>query len=346
MAQQTPAPGITARIPIWSPGEYTSLRGDTYQFAASDLQAAAAAYQPSIFRAPWVKGHPQVADPAYGWGDRLEWDGEYLWANSSQIDAGFADEVRAGRWGKISPTFFPPDHPDNPVPGVWYLKNIGWLGAHAPANKRLPSPEFADPESSLVVFAESLDAGQVDFSHPKPKEEPLMADTPATTADSDAAARREAAFAEREADLNRRAADIEQRETALQQQTTQRHHDDCAAFAEQLAGEGRILPCDQAFITELLNAIPADATVEFAEGDQKVTAATGQRLREFLSGLPVQVEFGELAPGGEKREAVAEFAAPAGYSVDRVRGELHRKAVTYQKQHPDVDYAGAVRAVI
>lgn len=155
--------GITARIPIWSSGEFTALNGEVYKFSEADLQASAGAYNPALFRAPWVKGHPKTNDPAFGWGDQLEWDGEYLWANSSQIDPAFAEEVRAGRWGKISPTFLSPNHPKNPVPGVWYLKNIGWLGAHAPANTDLPAPEFADGDADLVSFADGVSAELAEF---------------------------------------------------------------------------------------------------------------------------------------------------------------------------------------
>jgi len=150
MATPAPKQTLTARIPIWSAGTRTDRHGNAYEFSADDLAATAAAYSPGIFRAPWVKGHPQMADPAYGQAKALQWDGKLLWADSHQVDPEFAEEVRAGKWLNISPSFFPPNHKDNPVPGIWYLKNIGWLGAAAPANKELPPPEFAAADDGTI----------------------------------------------------------------------------------------------------------------------------------------------------------------------------------------------------
>lgn len=327
---------ITARIPIWSPGEYVSLAGETFAFADGDLAATADAYSPAKFRAPWVKGHPKVADPAYGWADGLEWDGHYLWADSGQIDAEFADEVRAGRWGKISPTFFPPNHPDNPQPGIWYLKNIGWLGAHAPANKQLPSPAFAEQEEGLVNFEHSISADLAEFSEsPDRQEESTMPDNDD----------REAQFAEREQTLNTREADLTTRENALHGREAAAHLVSCAEFAESYVKSGQVLPAWQAGLTAFLANLPEDQEVEFAEGDETVRKPSAAWFRSFIEALPVQVEFGEHAAGGGKDTEVVEFAAPQGYTVDKTRADLHSKAVAYQQQHPEVDYATAVAKV-
>jgi len=143
----------TRRLAIWSPGTFTSLSGDTFTFTAEDLAAIAEGYSPSAFAAPLVKGHPATDDPAQGWVERLEWDGEYLWAEAGRIDPVFAEEARAGRYAKVSPRFFLPDEPGNPTPGRYYLRHVGLLGAAAPANKGLPMAGFSEGQGT-VTFAD------------------------------------------------------------------------------------------------------------------------------------------------------------------------------------------------
>lgn len=404
MAIATPT---TARIPIWSPGRFTALDGRDYEFTPEDLAASAQAYSPAAFAAPWVKGHPASDDPAQGWARSLEWDGEYLWAESDRIDPAFAEEVRAGRWGKISPRFFLPDDPSNPVPGTYYLRHIGWLGAAAPANKRLPAPQFADPDgqvsfvdgpelpdpifadgaprwslrtladwarrlrehfiekdgrdaadkavpeyviteleaagqdpideamASIPGFAAPIESPEVPGGH-QPGDDPM--------ADENSAA--QVAFAEREAELQQRQADIDAREQRLAEQEAERHQAGCAAFADGLVNEGRILPADASFVAALLAGIPDDDQVSFADGDNQVTAAAAERLRDFLSRLPVQVDFAErAAPEADAAGAAgASFAAPAGYSVDPQQLERHNEIRAYQAEH-NCDYATAAAAV-
>jgi hypothetical protein len=310
--------GLSARVPIWSAGRFTALSGQEHEFSGADLAASAAAYDPARYRAPWVKGHPKVADPAEGWADRLSVENGLLFAESSQIDPAFAEQVRAGRFARISPTFFPPDHRDNPVPGVWYLKSIGWLGAHPPANKRLPAPAFAEGEGpDLVAPAEGRDTGPVEFAELDPtdiitpEEEPMPPEADPREA---AFAEREQALTEREASFAEREAQIAGREQRLAEQAREQHRGDCAAFADGLADQGRLLARDVPFVTELLAAIPADQEVSFAEGDGTVTAPTAERLREFLGRLPKQVDFAERSAhmgNGELAESDAQIGARA-----------------------------------
>ena len=70
------------------------------------------------------------------------------------MDAAFAETVAAGRFKKIFASFYSPDAPANPVPGVYYLRHVGFLGAQPPAVTGLRSPEFADNEAGVVEFAD------------------------------------------------------------------------------------------------------------------------------------------------------------------------------------------------
>ena len=141
-------------LQIFKPGRHTAVSGATLAFADSDLAASAAAYDPALFEAPIVVGHPRVDGPAYGWVKSLGFADGALEAEPSQVDPAFAEIVSAGRYKKISAAFFAPDAPTNPVPGVYYLRHVGFLGAVAPAVKGLRTPEFADSEAGIVEFSE------------------------------------------------------------------------------------------------------------------------------------------------------------------------------------------------
>jgi len=144
-------------IEIFKPGRHTAMSGQTLSFAASDLAATADAYDPSLFEAPLVVGHPTLDAPAYGWVKSVAvGDAGKLVATPHQLDAQFAEMVGAGRFKKVSASFFAPDAPNNPKPGVWYLRHVGFLGAAAPAVTGLKPVQFA-AEAAGVVTVEFSD---------------------------------------------------------------------------------------------------------------------------------------------------------------------------------------------
>lgn len=75
-------------------------------------------------------------------------------ATPDQVDPAFAEMVDKGSFKKISASFYHPDSPNNPVPGVYYLRHVGFLGAQPPAVKGLRPVEFADGEKGIVEFAD------------------------------------------------------------------------------------------------------------------------------------------------------------------------------------------------
>lgn len=143
-------------IHIFRPGRHTSMQGATIDFGEGDLIATAKAYDPTRHEAPLVIGHPRADAPAWGWVGDLTADEGGLFATPRQLDPAFAEMVRAGRFKKVSASFYTPDSPHNPVPGVYYLRHVGFLGAQPPAVKGLaPVPvNFAegDTEEGCVSF--------------------------------------------------------------------------------------------------------------------------------------------------------------------------------------------------
>jgi hypothetical protein len=141
------------QIQIFKPGKHTASSGVALSFTEADLKASASAYDPAKHEAPIVVGHPSHDAPAYGWVKSLSYaDG--LDAEPQQVDPAFAEMVDRGAFKKISASFYSPDSPNNPVPGVYYLRHVGFLGAQPPAVKGLRNPEFKDTETGVVEFTD------------------------------------------------------------------------------------------------------------------------------------------------------------------------------------------------
>jgi len=142
---------LSKPLHIFKPGTHTAMSGATLAFTEADLQASANAYDPAKHEAPLVVGHPKADAPAYGWVSRLAFTESGLQAEPHQVDATFAELVSAGRYKKISASFYPPESPANPVPGVYYLRHVGFLGAQPPAIKGLKQAEFADGDDCITI---------------------------------------------------------------------------------------------------------------------------------------------------------------------------------------------------
>ena len=147
---------------IFKPGRWTTMAGEVIAFSQADIEATARAYNPAVGKAPIVIGHPATDDPAQGWAGGLVANERGLFAEPTKVDPAFAESVRSGRYGTISAKFFRPQDPSNPVPGVWYLRHIGFLGAVTPAVKGLDDPAFTNVDDGCVCFQEGVAFGEWD----------------------------------------------------------------------------------------------------------------------------------------------------------------------------------------
>lgn len=311
---------------IFKPGRHTAMSGATLEFSATDLAASAHAYDPAKFEAPLVVGHPRLDAPAYGWVSRLTAGVSGLEAEPHQVDAAFADLVNEGRFKKISASFFMPDAPGNPVPGVFYLRHVGFLGAAAPAVKGLRSPEFSSDETGIET---------IEFS--------TAQETDAVTPEEKAAL--EAENAQLKAQLAESTARELAQAAAAKAQASAARHDRHASFCEALVTEGRLVPGLAPVIVATLDFVAdQEQVVEFAEGDTRKPLATA--LQDALKAAPKLIEFGEKSAdkSAQEKAATASFAAPQGMEVDAASLDVHNRALVYAETHK-VDYLTAVAAI-
>jgi len=153
------------KIEIFKPGRFTAADGTVIELSDEGLKAIAAAYDPKLHEAPLVIGHPKTDLPAHGWVKGLEFSesSKRLLADPDQVEPQFAEMVGAGRFKKISASFYLPDSPRNPAAPSpdgrkpFYLRHVGFLGAMPPAVPGLKSVSFGEDEAgtATVEFGES-----------------------------------------------------------------------------------------------------------------------------------------------------------------------------------------------
>lgn len=143
-------------IQIFKPGKHVAMSGAALSFSESDLAATAAAYDPAKHEAPLVVGHPRTDKPRFGGVGSLVYADGFLDATPKDVDTVFAEWVEKKYFNQISASFYSPDSPSNPVPGVYYLRHVGFLGAQPPAVKGLNQNglSFSDAEEGVVEFTE------------------------------------------------------------------------------------------------------------------------------------------------------------------------------------------------
>lgn len=363
----------TNAFKICRPGRHTDAHGTRLPITETDLVECAEAYSPELHEAPLVVGHPKMEAPAYGWVESLLVEDGQLLAVPRKVNVDFAEAVNSGAYPKVSASFYLKDAPNNPKPGVLYLRHVGFLGAAAPAIKGLGTVSFSEAEEGVLtvefgevsgwsvaaVFRrlrdwliaekglEEADKVLPDYlvkdvelqaAQPEPGETaPVVAYAEPPEKEGTVTTPTEQELAERQATLDQR-----ERELAAREKKARR--DGHVEFVEGLVKQGKVLPTQQEGLVAFLDTLPEGTVVEFGEGDAKTSQAPADWFKAYLTAQPKVVEFAELAGTGADDVQVVEFAAPSGYTADRERLELHQKALAYQSAH-NCDYAAAVKAV-
>lgn len=369
----------TRKIEVFRPGTFTPMSGAPVTMTAEDLKAIAAAYDAEGSPTPVVVGHPKTEDAAYAWAKSFAFDEESgkLVAEVGEIEPAFGEAVSAGRYKKISLSLFSPSAPNNPKPGAWYPKHIGFLGAAAPAVSGLKPVSFAEDQTGVVEVAfgdptfkdiaslfRSLrdwliqregvegadralpawsinwidDAADRDRSGLPAFTEPTHQNPETTMSDADKAAQ-----AQRE-----RERELQEREDRLNKRQAEFAHGEHVAFAEGLAKEGRLLPASQPRVVALLDSLaaPARTEVSFSEpGGQEVKESPADAVRAILKAQPVVVSFGDFSGEHDKAgRTTADFASPDGRAVDAAGLQHLGRAQAYQKKHPEASLEQALAA--
>lgn len=352
------------RVHIGKVGTFTAMSGEKVEFTEEMFRDAAAAYDPKLFKSPIVKGHPKHDAPAHGWVTGLTVEGENIYADADQVAEDFADDWREGRYGNVSASWYKPDSPNNPVPGSYYLRHIGVLGAMPPAIKGLEHANFSDKDGDFLTvefgeysvsttarifgsirefFIEKFGREEADTAVPgflvdglmleagddQSFSEPAASPDPATKTETKPT-KEESSVTEEELERQQKA--LKEREDALKKRE--------ADFAEQQAGEikagnkafveglvkdGRPLPCDQGKLLSFMEELGSGDSVDFGEGDQR--SPLDFFKSEILAKLPQSVDFSEQA-GADQGEPVTKDGAEIGAEASAYMAEMASKGIT------------------
>lgn len=305
---------------IFRAGTRTDANGNTVTITEADLAAAAQAYDPKVHEAPIVVGHPKADAPAYGWVKSLGVQNGVLTADFDQVDEGFADLVKAGRYKKVSASFYPPTSPNNPKPGIWTLRHVGFLGAQPPAVKGLSAISFAEGEVYVEFAEEPQEIGLLrrllnmaglkpaEFTEsPPPPENHENKETPMSLEQELAAEKAAREAAEKKAAESR--AELKKLQDEQHAALRDGAHEQNVEYAEGLVKEGRLKPADKDLVVKVLDfaEYPADVTADFGEGSKKQPLSAA--LRAFFTAvLPKQIQGGEMVKGETPSGLAADFA--------------------------------------
>jgi hypothetical protein len=121
-------------LDILAPGTYQLSREQSVRFDESDLSRMAVAFNNLKPRrpAPLVIGHPEDDSPRYGIVDRLSVENKSLVGIARELSASFLSTLKDGGYPRYAAQFYGPDNPDNPSPGNWILKHVGFRGPVPP----------------------------------------------------------------------------------------------------------------------------------------------------------------------------------------------------------------------
>ena len=329
----------TAQLPpsieIFRPGRHIDDAGAVHEFSDADVAGMVEAYDPAVREAPLTVGHPAHNLPAYGWVKRVARNAAgRLVVDAHQVEPQFAEMVAAGRFKKRSASFYPPQHPNNPKPGQWYLRHVAFLGAQPPAIAGLK--DFADDDAGTVSFSEGEPGPAANPPHPPHQEQSMTqeikdAQDRAAKAEADAKAALDAKTAA-EAEAAAAKAQLAQ----FAEQARRDRHAGFVSFADDQVKAGRLLPKDKDAAVAVLETLADAQPVKFAEGGATKEVPPAEWLKGLLAAAQPVVSFGEFAPG---------TAAPtAGSAQGLSDAEIDSRARAYATQKK-VSYAEAVSAV-
>lgn len=245
--------------------------------------------------------------------DRLYFDAASgkLKGTLRDVDPAFTAAVREGRYKKVSVCLHRPDSSFNPVPGVNYLRHVGFLGGAAPAVTGLKPVSFTAGAETLD-FASDFDARDVAALE--------AAGIIATLRAENEELRRQIAA------LKPAAPPPESPEfAAMRGEVESFRREKLDHELEKLIDQGRLLPVFKAGALDFAASLEASDTLSFSAGTQ---VTQRDWFMGFLARLPQVVSFGamDLPPGPLAGEARPAGLAPRGYTTDPAQDELYQRA--------------------
>jgi hypothetical protein len=293
---------------------------------SADIAAAAKAYDPDKAPAAICIGHPKNDTPAYGVIDKLRADGNRLFATLKDVKDKVVSGIKGGDLLNRSMAFFGKDHEANPVPGVFYPRHLGFIGASAPG-----IPGLTNLKKALAFSAE--DDLEVD-GDPAPaiileqRREP----TPTFSVHEESTVDPNQPTAEQLAERERK---LKTDETAFAARVEEQRKTGNKTLVDGLVTAGRVTPAEADKLAHIFNALDAEP-LEFEAGKEKRPAAA-ELAAIFAARDPVVDTSGERkTPLGSPEFSAEDAKDPAKISA---------AARALMKDNEDLTFEAAVAQV-
>lgn len=286
-------------------------------FSQAEVQELAKNYDPSFCEAPITLDHEQKG-PAYGWVDKLKEENGMLKATFKNLSDDLKEFVNKGKYKKISVEIYRELEGKKP-----YLKAVSFLGASIPQVKGMQAVEFKEGESDVYIFEAEVEQDDTeDVESLKTTINDLKGEIAKFKEDNKKNSEIKS-LKEQVKDLSielakfkDEAAGKDELAKELQEIKENLRTKDFNEFIEQHITQGILTPANKdavfSILCDLDNVKKFDATSDSIEN-----------FKSFISALPKQVEFDEVA---KKKTSKKEDEALKYADADEESLEIFREA--------------------
>lgn len=272
------------------------------KFTKEEVQELANNYDPSFCEAPITLDHEQKG-PAYGWVDKLKEEDGLLKASFKNLSPELKDFVSKGKYKKISVEIYRELEGKKP-----YLKAVSFLGASIPQVKGMQAVEFKEGESDAFEFEVQADDVNVEtYSEAEVEElKNTISDLQTKIAQFKEDAKKQETIKSLKsqvkdltvelAKFKDEAAGKEELAKELKEIKDNLRNKDFNEFIDKQIETGILTPANKDAVFSILQDL--DNVKKFDESSNSIDI-----FKSFISALPKQVEFDEIALKNAKKKS-------------------------------------------
>lgn len=272
------------------------------KFTKEEVQELANNYDPSFCEAPITLDHEQKG-PAYGWVDKLKEEDGLLKASFKNLSPELKDFVSKGKYKKISVEIYRELEGKKP-----YLKAVSFLGASIPQVKGMQAVEFKEGESDAFEFEVQADDVNVEtYSEAEVEElKNTISDLQTKIAQFKEDAKKQETIKSLKsqvkdltvelAKFKDEAAGKEELAKELKEIKDNLRNKDFNEFIDKQIEAGILTPANKDAVFSILQDL--DNVKKFDESSNSIDI-----FKSFISALPKQVEFDEIALKNAKKKS-------------------------------------------
>ena len=269
-------------------------------FTKEEVQELAKNYDPSFCEAPITLDHEQKG-PAYGWVDKLKEENGSLKASFKDLSDDLKEFVNKGKYKKISVEIYKELEGKKP-----YLKAVSFLGASIPQVKGMQPVEFKEGESQTFIFETQVEDDETENIEELKN---TIQDLKKQVADFKEKAQNKETIKELKnqvKDLNielakfkDQAANKDELAKELQDLKNTIRDKDFNEFIDSQISLGVLTPANKDAVFSILQDL--DNVKKFDESSNSI-----EQFKSFISALPKQIEFDEIAQKNAKTKTDAD----------------------------------------